>query len=113
MGPWLASVRKLPAEDGVTLEKPNTSMEGTVEIAIPMLSRIANFNDFDPMAQEPSVRLTMITQGKPIPASAALIILPGTKATIADPEFLRAQDCAIDLAAHEQRDGTILGIRVG
>src|SRR3546814_16710704 len=54
--PWLASVRKLPAEDGVTLEKPNTSMEGTVEIAVPMLSRIANFDDFDPLAQDRSER---------------------------------------------------------
>src|SRR3546814_524841 len=108
--PWLASVRKLPAEDGVTLEKPNTSMEGTVEIAVPMLSRIANFDDFDPLAQEPSVRLTMIPPGKPIPASAALIILPGTKATIADLEFLRAQGWDIDIAAHVRRGGHVLGI---
>src|SRR3546814_7476889 len=94
--PWLASVRKLPPEDGVTLEKPNTSMEGTVEIAVPMLSRIANFEDFDPLAQEPSVRLTMITPGKPIPARAALIILPGTKANIADLALLRENRRAHD-----------------
>src|SRR3546814_9502739 len=77
-------------------------MEGTVEIAVPMLSRIANFDDFDPLAQEPSVRLTMIPPGKPIPASAALIILPGTKATIADLEFLRAQGWDIDIAARSE-----------
>src|SRR3546814_16590527 len=83
-------------------------MEGTVEIAVPMLSRIANFDDFDPLAQEPSVRLTMIPPGKPIPASAALIILPGTKATIADLEFLRAQGWDIDIAAHVRRGGHVL-----
>src|SRR3546814_1916081 len=94
----------------VTFEKPNTSIEGTVEIALPMRSRIANFDEFDPLAQEPSVRLTMIPPGKPIPASAALIILPGTKATIADLEFLRAQGWDIDIAAHVRRGGHVLGI---
>src|SRR3546814_15245108 len=54
--PWLASVRKLPAEDGVTLEKPKTSLEGAVQLAVPILSLIANFDDFDPLAQEPSIR---------------------------------------------------------
>src|SRR3546814_6980133 len=52
----------------------------------------------------------MIPPGKPIPASAALIILPGTKATIADLEFLRAQGWDIDIAAHVRRGGHVLGI---
>src|SRR3546814_11896949 len=42
--------------------------------------------------------------------SAALIILPGTKATIADLEFLRAQGWDIDIAAHVRRGGHVLGI---
>ena len=81
-----------------------------MEIAVPMLSRIANFDDFDPLANEPSVRLTMVPPGQPIPASAALIIIPGTKATIADLKFLRAQGWDIDIAAHVRRGGRVLGI---
>src|SRR3546814_6085617 len=52
----------------------------------------------------------MMPPRKPIPASAALIILPGTKATIADLEFLRAQGWDIDIAAHVRRGGHVLGI---
>ena len=107
--PWLAAARLLPAEDAVTLEQPLLT-GGAVEVAVPMLSRIANFDDFDPFAQEPGVKLTMVPPGHPIPASAALIILPGTKATIADLKFLRAQGWDIDIAAHVRRGGRVLGI---
>jgi adenosylcobyric acid synthase len=108
--PWLPAARRLPAEDAVALEQAVPSQPGAIEIAIPMLSRIANFDDFDPLAQEASVRLTMVPPGKPIPASASLIIIPGTKATIADLAFLRAQGWDIDIAAHVRRGGHLLGI---
>jgi adenosylcobyric acid synthase len=75
-----------------------------------MLSRIANFDDFDPLRHEPGVRLVMVPPGTPIPAESALIILPGTKATIADLGFLRAQGWDIDIAAHVRRGGVLLGI---
>jgi adenosylcobyric acid synthase len=52
----------------------------------------------------------MVPPGTPIPAEAALIILPGTKATIADLAFLRAQGWDIDIAAHVRRGGSLLGI---
>lgn len=107
--PWLAAARRLPAEDAVVLERRDTN-EGTVVIAVPMLSRIANFDDFDPLRQEPAVRLEMVPPGTPLPASAALVILPGTKATIADLRFLRTQGWDIDLAAHVRRGGRVLGI---
>ena len=108
--PWIAAARALPAEDAVILQTPNASSDGCMEIAVPMLSRIANFDDFDPLANEPDVRLTMVPPGTPIPASASLIIIPGTKATIADLKFLRAQGWDIDIAAHVRRGGRVLGI---
>ena len=108
--PWIAAARSLPAEDAVTLQTANVAGGGLMEIAVPMLSRIANFDDFDPLADEPGVRLTMVPPGSPIPASAALIIIPGTKATIADLKFLRAQGWDIDIAAHVRRGGRVLGI---
>jgi adenosylcobyric acid synthase len=108
--PWLPSARRLPAEDAVALEQAVPSQPGAIEIAVLMLSRIANFDDFDPLAQEASVRLHMIPPGKPIPATASLVIIPGTKATIADLAFLRAQGWDIDIAAHVRRGGYLLGI---
>ncbi len=107
--PWLAAARQLPAEDAVVLDSASGT-RGTVTIAVPMLSRIANFDDFDPLAHEPGVRLMMVPPGHPLPGDAALIILPGTKATIADLRFLRAQGWDIDIAAHVRRGGALLGI---
>ncbi|MBA4042408.1 MAG: cobyric acid synthase CobQ, partial [Sphingobium sp.] len=107
--PWCSAVRQLPAEDAVVLEQGRAA-NGEIVVAVPMLSRIANFDDFDPLAQEPDVRLAMVPPGHPLPADAALIILPGTKATIADLAFLRAQGWDIDIAAHVRRGGAVLGI---
>tara|TARA_R110000772_G_scaffold65109_13_gene145481 strand:- start:240 stop:1700 length:1461 start_codon:yes stop_codon:yes gene_type:complete len=108
--PWLPMIHKLPAEDAVVLERPEAATDAIIEIVVPMLSRIANFDDFDPLRLEPQVRLHMVPPGKPIPASASLIIIPGTKATIADLKFLRAQGWDIDIAAHVRRGGHVLGI---
>ncbi len=107
--PWLAATERLPAEDAVVLTK-TTRGEGEIVIAVPMLSRIANFDDFDPLRAENAVRLVMVPPGKPLPANAALVILSGTKATIADLKFFRAQGWDIDLAAHVRRGGRVLGI---
>lgn len=107
--PWLAAALQLPAEDAVVLDAA-ASGDGRITIAVPMLSRIANFDDFDALAQEPAVRLMMVPPGQPLPGDAALVILPGTKATIADLAFLRAQGWDIDIAAHVRRGGALLGI---
>jgi adenosylcobyric acid synthase len=107
--PWLAAARGLPAEDAVVLDR-RIPEEGVVVIAVPMLSRISNFDDFDPLRLEPGVRLVMVPPGEPIPAATQLIILPGTKATIADLKFLRQQGWDIDIAAHVRRGGHLLGI---
>ncbi|HVY79371.1 MAG TPA: cobyric acid synthase [Steroidobacteraceae bacterium] len=107
--PWLAAARALPAEDAVVLDRAERS-DGAAVIAVPMLSRIANFDDFDPLRHEPGVRLVMVPPGTPLPADAALVILPGTKATIADLAFFRAQGWDIDLAAHVRRGGHVLGV---
>jgi adenosylcobyric acid synthase len=74
-----------------------------------MLARIANFDDFDPLRIEPSVRLVFVRPGEPLPI-ADLVILPGSKATIADLQFFREQGWDIDLLAHARRGARILGI---
>lgn len=110
MAPWLAAARRLPAEDAVVLDRSAAGRRRKVRIAVPMLSRIANFDDFDPLRSEPDVDFGFVPPGSPLPGDADLVILPGTKATLADLGFLRAQGWDIDLAAHVRRGGRVLGI---
>jgi len=107
--PWFTGATALPAEDSVSLGDGRKS-GAKIKIAVPMLSRIANFDDFDPLAAEPSVDLAFTPPGTPLPADADLVILPGSKATLADLAFLRAQGWDIDLLAHHRRGGQVLGI---
>jgi adenosylcobyric acid synthase len=109
--PFFPAAMRLPPEDSVALERPITEAHrGKVTIAVPILARIANFDDFDPLKLEPQVRLVMVRPGEPIPAEAGLVILPGSKATIADLAFLREQGWDIDIAAHVRRGGRVLGV---
>jgi len=110
--PHLDAARRLPAEDAFELaERAATGRSGgTVRIAVPMLPRIANFDDFDPLAAEPDVDLVFVKPGEPLPAACDLIILPGSKATIADLADFKREGWDIDLAAHHRRGGRVLGI---
>jgi adenosylcobyric acid synthase len=107
--PFFAPAHRLPPEDAVALEAAREERRAAITIAAPMLSRIANFDDLDPLRLEPNVRLAMVSPGEPLPV-ADLVILPGTKATIADLAFLRRQGWDIDLFAHVRRGGRVLGI---
>ncbi|MCC5993152.1 MAG: cobyric acid synthase [Rhodobacteraceae bacterium] len=106
--PWFKDAWRLPAEDALDLHAPKR-MDG-LHIVCLCFSRIANFDDLDPLAQEPGVRLTMLRAGQAIPGDTDLVILPGTKSTRGDLAFLRAQGWEIDLAAHLRRGGHVLGI---
>ena len=108
--PWLSAAARLPAEDAVVLERPDAGARRGVKIAVPMLPRIANFDDFDPLRAEPEVALAFVPPGQPLPADADLVILPGTKATLADLAFVRAEGWDIDLLAHVRRGGRVLGV---
>jgi len=107
--PFFAEAMRLPAEDAFGLGGATRRSGSAATIAVPMLERIANFDDFDPLRMEPSVRLVFVRPGEPLPV-ADLVILPGSKATIADLKFFREQGWDIDLLAHARRGGRILGI---
>ena len=108
--PWLAPAARLPSEDAVILETPIASAAAQTLIACPITPRIANFDDLDPLKLEPGVEVRMIPPGQPIPAEAALIVLAGSKATIADLAFVRAEGWDIDIIAHHRRGGHVLGL---
>ncbi len=108
--PFLSDARRLPAEDAVAIERSRPAGGGGVRIAVPMLSRIANFDDFDPLIAEPDVALEMVGPGRALPGDCDLVILPGSKSTLADLAFFKAQGWDIDLAAHLRRGGHVLGV---
>ncbi|MEM7619250.1 MAG: cobyric acid synthase [Pseudomonadota bacterium] len=105
--PWFPEANQLPAEDALDISSSKT---GDFHIAVPILSRIANFDDLDPLKSEPSVKVTLVPAGKALPADANLIIIPGTKSSISDLEFFYNQGWDIDLKAHIRRGGHVLGI---
>jgi adenosylcobyric acid synthase len=82
----------------------------TIKLAVPLLPRIANFDDLDPLRVEPDVELVLVRPGTPLPRDAALIILPGSKATLADLAFLRREGWDIDILAHRRQGGHIIGL---
>ncbi|MEH3123257.1 MAG: cobyric acid synthase [Sphingomonas phyllosphaerae] len=108
--PWLAEAARLPSEDAVVLERPRTRPGGRVLVACPVTRHIANFDDLDPLRLDPAIEVAMIPPGAPLPAEAALVVLPGSKATIADLAFVREQGWDIDLIAHRRRGGAVLGL---
>jgi len=115
--PFFPKARALPAEDALALERLDTFLprqaseeRKQLRIAVPILPHIANFDDLDPLEAESCVELVRVRPGGVLPGDADLIVLPGSKATIADLAALRAAGFDIDIAAHRRRGGVILGL---
>jgi adenosylcobyric acid synthase len=109
--PYLHDLR-LPEEDAVAVEAlppagPPTTPD--IDLAVPRLPRIANFDDFDPLILEAGVRLRYVTRGADLGRPAA-VILPGSKSTIADLDWLRQQGLAEAICAYAREGGAVVGI---
>ena len=106
--PYLPALA-IPEEDAVALETREKAASGGTDIAVIQLPRIANFDDFDPLRTEPSVRLrfvqTVAELGRP-----HAVILPGTKSTLADLAWLRTQGLAEAIARLAAEGTAIVGI---
>jgi adenosylcobyric acid synthase len=109
VAPWFKDAHRLPAEDALDLARRGGG-QGRLRIAVPIIARIANFDDLDPLTQEPDVEVRLIAPGEPLPGDADVVILPGSKSTMGDLAFFRAQGWDIDLAAHVRRGGHVLGL---
>jgi adenosylcobyric acid synthase len=111
--PHFPDAARLPAEDALGLAGSGAgSGAGAARrkvVAVPVLPRIANFDDLDPLRAEPDVAVVLVRPGEPIPV-ADLVLLPGSKTTIDDLEAFRAEGWDIDLRAHVRRGGRVLGL---
>lgn len=108
--PWLNAAARLPAEDSVVLERLARPEGRALKVAVPMLSRIANFDDLDPLKLEPEVELAFVRPGEPLPADAGLVVIPGSKSTIGDLIDFRSHGWDRDLIGHVRRGGHVIGI---
>jgi adenosylcobyric acid synthase len=108
---FFPEARLLPAEDALALDGARPAKpDARLKIAVPVLPHIANFDDLDPLDAEPIVEIVRVRPGRALPGDADLVILPGSKATIADLAALRDAGFDIDIAAHLRRGGTVLGL---
>ena len=108
--PWLEAVRRLPAEDSVAVDRTGGRAGGALTVAVPVLGRIANFDDLDPLAAEPDVDVVMVRSGESIPSDADVIVLPGSKSTIADLRALDRNGWRGSIRAHARRGGHVIGL---
>ena len=108
--PWLKAPSMLPAEDAVSVSNGANETSGALKVVAPMLSRLANFDDADPLRLDPAIDFHWVPPGTPLPRDADLVILFGTKSTISDLIFLREQGWDHDILAHARAGGRVLGI---
>jgi adenosylcobyric acid synthase len=99
----------LPEEDGLGIRDVGGGGGRCINIGVVRLPRIANFTDFDPFAVEPDVALGYLTRPDQIAGLDALI-LPGSKATIADLDWLKAQGLGRAIGNFANNGGTVIGI---
>lgn len=97
----------IDSEDSVGTS--GTSEAGALNVVVPVLPRISNHNDFDPLRLHPGVNLTFVGPDAPIPP-ADLIILPGSKSTRHDLQWLKQQGWPEAIRKHLRYGGKLLGI---
>ncbi|MHC2087502.1 cobyric acid synthase [Methylobacterium sp. CM6244] len=108
--PHFPGAARLPAEDALGLAGSASSGRTRIRVAVPVLPRIANFDDLDPLRAEPEVEVVLVRSGEAIPGDVALVLLPGSKTTIDDLDALRREGWDVDIRAHLRRGGHVLGL---
>ena len=97
----------IDSEDSVSAA--GTSEAGALKVVVPVLPRISNHNDFDPLRLHPGVDLVFVGPDEPIPP-ADLVILPGSKSTRHDLQWLKQQGWPEAIQKHLRYGGKLLGI---
>jgi len=108
--PWFPQARALPAEDALAVAGHRPRVAATIRVAVPQVSRLANFDDLDPLIAEPDVAVDFVEPGRALPGDADLVVLAGSKSTLADLAVLRCEGWNIDITAHLRRGGWLVGL---
>ncbi|MEE5052113.1 cobyric acid synthase [Pseudomonas alliivorans] len=98
----------LEAEDGLD-QRQTDKVEQVLNVVVPVLPRISNHTDFDPLRLHPQVNLQFVGPGQAIPP-ADLIILPGSKSVRSDLTYLRANGWEDAIRKHLRYGGKLMGI---
>jgi adenosylcobyric acid synthase len=98
----------LEAEDAINGQQL-TEGETRLKVVVPVLTRVSNHTDFDPLRMHPNVDIQFVGKGQPLPA-ADLIILPGSKSVRSDLAFLQEQGWVDQIARHLRFGGKLMGI---
>ncbi len=109
--PFFEAASRLPAEDSLDI-RSSSARGGAArfKVVVPTISRIANFDDLDPLKLEPGVEILFAAPGRPLPRDADLIFLPGSKSTIDDLAGIRREGWDIDIRAHVRAGGFLVGL---
>ncbi|WP_394892516.1 cobyric acid synthase [Mesorhizobium sp. AaZ16] len=108
--PWLKAAAMLPSEDLVVLERLAAGERRALKVAVPVLGRISNFDDLDPLRAEPQVEVVFVKPGERLPQDAGLVVIPGSKSTIGDLLKFRENGWDRDLLEHRRRGGHVVGL---
>ena len=109
--PWLPELW-LDSEDTLAVgDRPGPADPGRsrLRVAVVRFPRISNFTDIDALCLEPGLEVTFVADPRGL-AAADVVVLPGSRATIADLAWLREQGLADAVRDHAARGGAVLGI---
>ena len=106
--PWSPDVW-LDSEDALELDSQRSMDDGSLRVAVIRLPRISNFTDVDALGIEPGVDVTFVADPRGL-ADADLVVLPGTRATLADLAWLRSRGLDFALLDHVDAGRPVLGI---
>lgn len=98
----------LEAEDAINAQQVDSD-ENPLRVSVPVLTRVSNHTDFDPLRMHPQVNLQFVGKGQQIPPSD-LIIIPGTKSVRSDLAYLKEQGWDKQIARHLRLGGKVMGI---
>ena len=106
--PWSPDLW-LDSEDALELDGRRTTDEGALQVAVVRLPRISNFTDVDALGIEPEVDVRFVSDPRSM-ADADLVVLPGTRATLADLGWLRSRGLDLAILEHVDQGRPVLGI---
>ena len=104
---------RIPEEDSLGLDpKTRASADAAVDVAVMRLPHVANFDDFDPLHNEPAVAVRYVGRAEDF-GDPDLVVIPGSKTTAADLDWLRAAGLAERVLAHRHAGSPVIGICAG